>query len=411
VDTRSSGLPRNVLSLCAGVAGLDHGLRLACQDARPVCMVEGEAFCVACLVAQMQRGELAECPIWTDLTTFDGGPWRGVVDTVIAGFPCQPASVAGSRKGTDDERWLWRDVQRIIGEVEPCWVFLENVPGLLTAPGAGLGESDGGDLVRGGAMGEVLGGLAALGFAAEWCCVPASAVGSPQGRMRWFCLAHREVDRRTGSRSARVSSGIESAAASRCCGEPVGDTVRTGAGAGLPADRGQGRKPTGTLEATAVRPGDGATCPGRLATTGSVLGNGDRGGFGRGQEQDQRTPGGKPAPRRDDSGGCSDIVGNAHNAGPQGRVESIRGDADELPAWPPGPTDDAGWEMVLSLQPELAPALPTEPAFCRMADGTPVFVDNTARIERLRALGNCVVPAQAALAFRILWERMYRNGN
>lgn len=328
MDTRSSGLPRNVLSLCAGVAGLDHGLRLACPDARPVCMVEGESFCVACLVEQMQNGELAECPIWTDLCTFDGTAWRGVVDTVIAGFPCQPASVAGSRKGTDDERWLWRDVQRIIGEVQPRWVFLENVPGLLTAPGAGLGESDGGGLVRGGAVGEVLGGLAALGFAAEWCCVPASAVGSPQGRMRWFCLAYHDSSR-----------------------------------------------------------------------------------FERDQEQAQRQAGGEPAPRRDDSGGRGNVVGFAHNAGLQGRVESIGGDADELPAWPPGPTDDAGWEMVLTRQPELAPALPTEPAFCRMAPGHPVVVDNAGRIERLRALGNCVVPAQAALAFRILWERMYRNGN
>lgn len=278
--------PTNVLSICSGIGGLDHGLRLACPTARPVVCVEGEAFAVACLVAQMRRGELAEAPIWTDLATFDGRPWRGVVDTVVGGFPCQPASVAGRRRGTDDERWLWDHVERVIGEVRPRWVYLENVPGLLSAPGPGMGEPGTGGSVRGGAMGAVLRGLATLGFDAEWCSLPASAVGSPQGRMRWF------------------------------------------------------------------------------------------------------------------------LLGNAHGAGPQGRLGTIGGIPDERPAWPPGPQDDAVWELVLAAHPRLAPALPTEPAICRVAPGRPVVVDNAGRVDRLRALGNCVVPQQAALAFRILWQRL-----
>lgn len=346
--------PTRVLSLCSGIGALDHGIRLACPTARTVCLVEGEAFCVASLVAQMSRGELDEAPVWSDLTTFDGLPWRGVVDTVVAGFPCQPASVAGSRRGTADKRWLWRDVQRIVGEVQPRWVFLENVPGLLTAPGTWLGESDCPDAFRGGAVGEVLGGLASLGFAAEWCCVPASAVGSPQGRMRWFCLAHCE---RAEWWSEDVSGGrLEQ-----------GQHVQ-GQAAGSAGERGP------------------------------VVGDADS------TRKNARASGGRSRRATGESGG---VVGNAHNAGPQGHdTGALMQGRDELPDWPPGPADGAGWELVLARHPDLAPALPTELAVCLLADGRTVQSDNTHRVDRLRALGNACVPAQAALAFTIMYHRI-----
>ena len=66
-------------------------------------------------------------PVWDDVATFDGGSWRGAVDIVTAGYPCQPFSVAGKRRGAEDPRHLWPHVARIIGEVEPPFVFLENV--------------------------------------------------------------------------------------------------------------------------------------------------------------------------------------------------------------------------------------------------------------------------------------------
>ena len=166
----------NVLALCAGLGGLELGLRLAGIPTRTVCIVEGGAFPAACLAPEIGEESLAAPPIWGDLCTFDARLWRGVVDCITAGFPCQPASVAGSRRGQDDERWLWPEVARVIRESEPSLVFLENVQGLLSVG-------------NGGAFEEVLGGLAELGFDAEWGVLSAQAVGAPHIRRRVFVLA------------------------------------------------------------------------------------------------------------------------------------------------------------------------------------------------------------------------------
>ncbi len=125
----------------------------------------------------MEEGYLEMAPIWDDLESFDGHPWRGVVDLLSAGFPCQPVSLAGKRRAQEDERWLWPHVARVVCEVRPRIVALENVPGLL---------------VRG--FGDVLGELAALGFDAEWLCLRASEFGAPHIRRRVFVLAWRERD-------------------------------------------------------------------------------------------------------------------------------------------------------------------------------------------------------------------------
>src|SRR6266850_2765371 len=136
-DQRAERL--NGLALCSGVGGLELGLRLALGDSYcTVCYVEREGPATAVLAARMADGSLDEAPVWDDLAAFNGRPWRGVVDLVSAGFPCQPWSVAGKRRGTDDARWLWPEIARVIEEVEPSLVFLENVPGLL----AGAGQPD-----------------------------------------------------------------------------------------------------------------------------------------------------------------------------------------------------------------------------------------------------------------------------
>jgi DNA (cytosine-5)-methyltransferase 1 len=75
----------------------------------------------------MQGGELDTAPIWDDIRTFGGKPWRKKVDIVTAGFPCQPFSLAGKRKREKDERHIWPEIVRIIKECEPSFVFLENV--------------------------------------------------------------------------------------------------------------------------------------------------------------------------------------------------------------------------------------------------------------------------------------------
>jgi len=161
------------ISLYTGGGGLDLGFKLAVPGARCVCYVERDAAACALLVDHMQAGQLDDAPLWSDSRTFDGKPWRGKVDWIIGGFPCQPWSIVGEQKGTEDERWLWPDIRRLVREIRPGGVFLENVSGLL----------------RGG-IEHVLGGLASLGYDAEWTSVRASQVGAIQRRSRVFILAH-----------------------------------------------------------------------------------------------------------------------------------------------------------------------------------------------------------------------------
>lgn len=95
--------PAHVLSLCSGVGMHDVGLGTVFH-ARTICYVEREAFAASQLVGLMEAGCLDQAPVWSDLATFDARPWRGVVDFLVAGLPCQPYSVAGKRKGNKDRR-------------------------------------------------------------------------------------------------------------------------------------------------------------------------------------------------------------------------------------------------------------------------------------------------------------------
>lgn len=125
----------------------------------------------------MEDAALDPAPVWDDVATFDGRPWRGAVDIVTAGYPCQPFSVAGKRRGADDPRHLWPHVARIIGEAEPPFVFLENVAHHLR-----LGFP------------EVAGGLVGMGYRLAAGLFTAAEVGAPHKRERLFILAHRERD-------------------------------------------------------------------------------------------------------------------------------------------------------------------------------------------------------------------------
>lgn len=164
------------LSLCTGYGGIELGLRLAGVPLLAVAAVERQAYAASVLANQMARGALDACPIWDDLESFDGSSFRGCVDLVVAGFPCQGASVAGKRLGTGDKRWLWPNVWRTVADVGASLLFIENVSGLLTVN-------------KGGAFDEIISDLAARGWIAEWDCVPAGGVGAPHIRDRVFVLA------------------------------------------------------------------------------------------------------------------------------------------------------------------------------------------------------------------------------
>ena len=135
----------------------------------------------------MEEGRLHKAAIWSDVTTFDGRPFVEKVDYISAGFPCQPWSVAGKQKGTEDERWLWDDIKRIICEVRPRFLFLENVPGLIN-----------------GGIDPILRDLAEIGFNAEWGMLKASSVGARHHRNRFFLFGYLPHSNISGIKNIKV---------------------------------------------------------------------------------------------------------------------------------------------------------------------------------------------------------------
>ena len=174
----------NELALFAGAGGGILGGHLL--GWRTVCAVEWEPYPASVLCARQNDGFLESFPIWDDIQTFDGNPWRGIVDVVSGGFPCQDISAAGKGAGIDGERsGMWGEMARIIHEVRPRFVFVENSP-MLTSRG----------------LGRVLGDLASMGFDAEWGVLGAADIGAPHQRDRiWICakwrglLPHAQHDR------------------------------------------------------------------------------------------------------------------------------------------------------------------------------------------------------------------------
>ncbi|MBD8554877.1 DNA cytosine methyltransferase [Rhizobium sp. CFBP 8762] len=167
--------PLHGIALCAGVGGLELGLHIAEPGYKTVCYVEREAFPASVLVARMEDKALDHAPVWDDVTTFDGRPWRGKVHILTGGYPCQPFSFAGKRLGQDDPRHLWPHIARIIAELEPEWCFFENVEGHMS-----LGAD------------AVFADLARLGFSIKAGLFSAAEVGASHQRRRLFIVAHAD---------------------------------------------------------------------------------------------------------------------------------------------------------------------------------------------------------------------------
>ncbi|MCH4560366.1 DNA cytosine methyltransferase [Mesorhizobium jarvisii] len=313
----------DILSLCTGGAGLDLGVELAIPSARTVCMVEREAFAVAHLVSAMEQGLLHPAPIWSDARTFDGRAWRGCVDGLIGGIPCQPHSLAGKRLGGGDERDLWSTARRIIVQ-SGCWfVLIENVGGMLSSGGA---ERVWRDLRR-------------LGFEVEGGLFTAEEVGDTQERERIFILA-------------------------------VAATCRQGLAGGQwpgPSRKRNWAPPSGSTA---------ELCRARLAEAVAPAWSDGRGAR---DEWDMAT---------------AAEGGRAFAPPPSGPVG----------LFPPYPEDLDGWRTVLDRAPLL------EPAVRRVADGLASELD-AHRVDRIRMLGNGVVPVQAAHALRTLATRLAARGS
>jgi DNA (cytosine-5)-methyltransferase 1 len=162
-------------SLFSGIGGIDLGFERAGMK----CLWQSEIdpFAVSILNKRFPNARQLG-----DIRSIDWGQVE-IPDIVCGGYPCQPFSYAGFRKGEQDERNLWPLMLRCISALQPQYVVLENVAGHLT-----LG------------FGTVLGDLAQVGYDAEWDCVPASAVGAPHRRDRLFVLAYPAGGERDGSK-------------------------------------------------------------------------------------------------------------------------------------------------------------------------------------------------------------------
>jgi DNA (cytosine-5)-methyltransferase 1 len=310
--------------------------------------VEWDAYAASVLVARQNDGCLPPFPVWDDVQTFDGHPWRGRVDVVSGGFPCTDISCAGKGAGIDGEAsGMWRHMARIIGEVRPQFVFVENSPMLV---GRGLAR--------------VLADLAALGFDAQWGVVGAHHAGAPHKRDRIWIVA---------SDSNRIDGDDRRHGASALCGEQGREPTELPGSEGNVADatglQDIGRKRSNVAEAERVRKGFDPSA----GVGGKDVANADCAGC----EQLRRecADGEKLA-----SAECGSSVCNAASAGFQNGAGEPMGE----------PGADA--------QLERSDWWATEPELGRVAHG----VAN--RVDRLRCIGNGQVPAVVRLAWGLLTE-------
>ena len=378
----------SAISLFAGVGMLDEGvataLRFYGQTLQTICRVEWELSAAAQLVTLMEKKLIDSAPIWSDVTTFDASEWRGKVDCVIAGFPCQDLSVAGSRAGLDGKKsGLFYEVLRVASDSNAQSLFLENVAGITSATASAI-HADYGNISERAAA-RVVGELADAGWNAEWLHVRADEVGAAHRRERWFCFAWRPMANHQSKRG-RLGLGIK---------QPRRNEVKS---------------PSNELADTNhCRPersdDNGRETRDQLSLSGDELGCA---GLQHSKVQ-QRHDGAKHQ-------ATSSQLGDDQIARLEGRCAGSKLDtqrwADEVGSiakssdalFAPSPAN-AGWGRIIANRPELAPAV--EPDFCVVVDGVAANVD-ASRATRLRATGNGVVPLQAGCAYAELIKRSKR---
>ena len=176
----------NELALFAGAGGGLLASKLLGWTT--VCAVEIEKYPRDVLLARQRDGILEKFPIWDDVRTFDGKPWRRKIDVISRGFPCQDISAANSRgKGLSGERsGLWSEYLRIIKEIEPSFIFAENSP-----------------VLRKRGLGQILSDLTQIGYDARWICLGGVEVGIPCKRDRMFIVAGPNLRRLEFRRSPK----------------------------------------------------------------------------------------------------------------------------------------------------------------------------------------------------------------
>ena len=370
-----------VLSLCSGAGGLELGLKLAVPGSRTVCYVEGEAYAAAQLAARMADETMDAAPVWSDVKTFDPEPWRGCVDIITAGYPCQPFSIAGAKRAEKDPRHLWPYIREIVRIIKPRVCSFENVSHHLR-----LGFE------------QVHDDLRSMGYRVATGLFTAEEVGAPHKRERLFILAYREsvLSERTVKYGDPPGQPKETL---RKFGSDVADRdsnrFRRKQGPISGKDDPQGRAQCaenaitgGNSHAAEQLPlhETGSSSPQRgqgLSNSQSAMADTTRAGA----RIDQCLP-------RNRTGRDGESMADTCSAGleRQSRDEGTPHGAsflieDGIYIWPPRPGDHERWGCVPDA---------LKPAVHRMADGMAY------RVDRLRACGNGVVPLVAAYAFFVL---------
>jgi len=386
-----------ILSLCSGVGGIELGFKLAVPKPRTVGYIENEGFACSILEARMQDKTLDEAPIWTDLKTFDGRAWRGKVDCLTGGYPCQPFSVAGKKLGEKDPRHLWPEIKRLIKEIEPPICFFENVGGHLR-----LGFE------------QVANDLSELGYKVKAGLFTAQEVGAPHKRERLFILAYRcDIGCDSGSdnisqrhlqenlnrkfeenqqerqrRIFRVSQNCQNVADSEklICQRamPKRDQEQQSQ-----EKIGGGSPELANTKSNGARKHESGIWQG-IKKHCHKLANPKCLGRRRGNNGMERWKSGKAETSRSFCS-CSKIMGNPNNEGLE-RWKCQQSNQNQFPAWPPSPTSYEQWERISDN---------LKPAIHKLADGM------ANRVDEIRSCGNGVVPLVAAYAWRVLSDGMY----
>ena len=360
------------LSLCSGYEGIGLGLRRVLPNLREIAYVEREGFPVANLVSKMEAGELDAAPVFTDVKTFPYGKFRGLVDILSGGFPCQPFSSAGKRKATDDPRHLFPFIAEGIRECRPTVVFLENVEGILSSR-TGDGEP---------VLQYVLRTLEGLGYRTTAGIFSASEVGAPHQRKRVFILGMDDSRLQRQEESEQQAAGLEQSSeelghssSERCEQDP---SLRSE------------QQASWTNEVS----GESRGKLGYSTNNGCIT-----------SEESRETSGSQEEGRVQESQGGSHELAHSNNEGFPGRNEPTEGN-------PKGWEAQAGQHTPLDAGRDLWVSRPDEPQYeweePRVIESELGRTVNGAssRVDRLRLLGNGVVPQTASKAFVTLIQRL-----
>lgn len=417
------------LSLCSGYEGIGLGLRRVLPNLREIAYVEREGFPVANLVAKMESGELDAAPVFTDVKTFPYGKFRGCVDILSGGFPCQPFSAAGKRQATEDPRHLFPYIRDGIRDCQPRIVFLENVEGIISAKTA-----DGESILH-----YVLRELEGLGYRATAGIFSAEEVGAPHQRKRVFIMAYRNSVRHDGrelsdrdggwslpkqaqprpeqplvrgeaegcsrdartelddSRLQRQEESEQQAAGLEQSSEELGNASDLR----LQQSSADSRK-TGTDQSGEER---------RMYESQGASSLSEYGPQSQGSQELANTEGSQSGfkterqRREDSSGGGEEKLSDSDHKGFPRRNESPEGN-------PQGREAQAGQHTPLDAGLDLWVSRPNEPQYeweePRVVESQlgRTVNGNASRVDRLRLLGNGVVPATASKAFVTLIQRL-----